>query len=139
MHSAPGVDTLGELELLDFLVRDVRAGSGLLLDARLPEEFQVETIPSAVNIPFSVVRQDNPHLRDILLALGARWTGAQWDFGAARSLLVFCAGAWSGDAAQAIRAMLSMGYPASKLKYYRGGMQSWRSLGLTTVVTGPGR
>jgi hypothetical protein len=27
-----------------------------------------------------------------------------------------------------------MGYPAEKLYYYRGGMQMWQSLGLTTVL-----
>ncbi|HAY41475.1 MAG TPA: sulfurtransferase, partial [Gammaproteobacteria bacterium] len=30
-------------------------------------------------------------------------------------------------------ALLQIGYPASKLKYYRGGMNSWQSLGLSTV------
>jgi hypothetical protein len=29
--------------------------------------------------------------------------------------------------------LLALGYPAHKLKWYRGGMQSWKSLGLTTV------
>jgi rhodanese-related sulfurtransferase len=26
-----------------------------------------------------------------------------------------------------------MGYPAHKIHWYRGGMQAWHSLGLTTV------
>ena len=30
-------------------------------------------------------------------------------------------------------AMIALGYPAHKLKWYRGGMQDWKSLGLTTV------
>ena len=29
--------------------------------------------------------------------------------------------------------LLKMGYPPEKLKYYRGGMQAWTSLGLTVV------
>jgi hypothetical protein len=29
--------------------------------------------------------------------------------------------------------LLALGYPAHKIKWYRGGMQSWKSLGLTTV------
>ncbi|HAN33488.1 MAG TPA: sulfurtransferase, partial [Gammaproteobacteria bacterium] len=28
--------------------------------------------------------------------------------------------------------LLTMGYPQSKIKYYRGGMNDWKLLGLTT-------
>ena len=35
-----------------------------------------------------------------------------------------------------LRAMIAAGYPADRIFYYRGGMQSWRVLGLT--VTGEG-
>ncbi len=31
------------------------------------------------------------------------------------------------------KALLNLGYPPHKLKWYRGGMQSWEQLGLTTV------
>ena len=29
--------------------------------------------------------------------------------------------------------LLTLGYPAEKLKWYRGGMQSWEQFGFTTV------
>jgi hypothetical protein len=29
--------------------------------------------------------------------------------------------------------LLGFGYPAHKIKWYRGGMQNWEILGLTTV------
>jgi hypothetical protein len=32
-----------------------------------------------------------------------------------------------------IRKLIALGYPPELLKYYRGGMQAWRSVGLTTV------
>jgi rhodanese-related sulfurtransferase len=32
-----------------------------------------------------------------------------------------------------IKALLEVGYPAEKIKYYRGGMQAWTSLGLSVV------
>jgi rhodanese-related sulfurtransferase len=32
-----------------------------------------------------------------------------------------------------LRALLKLGYPAAKLKWYRGGIQAWESVGLTTV------
>ena len=46
----------------------------------------------------------------------------------------------AGDqSSRAIQALLSLGYPAAKLKYYRGGMQAWKLLGLTTVVPATAR
>lgn len=33
----------------------------------------------------------------------------------------------------AVKALLSYGYPAAKIKYFRGGMQNWKALGLTTI------
>ncbi|HEB77112.1 MAG TPA: rhodanese-like domain-containing protein, partial [Methylothermaceae bacterium] len=33
---------------------------------------------------------------------------------------------------QVIQLLISLGYPADKIKWYRGGMQAWLSLGLTT-------
>jgi len=47
-------------------------------------------------------------------------------------LYLFCNGLWCGQSPAAIRALLQIGYPESKLKYYRGGMNSWHSLGLST-------
>jgi len=32
--------------------------------------------------------------------------------------------------------LLKIGYPAKKMRYYRGGMQDWMILGLTVVVPG---
>ncbi|HIL42989.1 MAG TPA: sulfurtransferase, partial [Gammaproteobacteria bacterium] len=52
----------------------------------------------------------------------------------AKTLYLFCNGLWCGQSPQAIKALLTIGYPASKLKYYRGGMNVWHSLGLSTVA-----
>jgi rhodanese-related sulfurtransferase len=56
------------------------------------------------------------------------------DFSGAKTLYLFCNGLWCGQSPQAIKALLTIGYPASKLKYYRGGMNVWHSLGLSTVA-----
>ncbi|MDH5471784.1 MAG: rhodanese-like domain-containing protein, partial [Gammaproteobacteria bacterium] len=32
-----------------------------------------------------------------------------------------------------IKNLLKLNYPAEKIKWYRGGMQNWENLGLTTV------
>lgn len=135
MKVAEGVETLGELELLDFMTRQVKTGSGLVIDARLPDFHRIETIPTSINIPFTVIKEDNPHIDKILTALGARAAGAgRWDYQQARTLALWCNGPWCDQSPRAIRALLKLGYPAAKLKYYRGGMQEWKLLGLTTVV-----
>nr|CAC9967429.1 hypothetical protein [uncultured Gammaproteobacteria bacterium]CAC9971233.1 hypothetical protein [uncultured Gammaproteobacteria bacterium] len=55
------------------------------------------------------------------------------NFSKAKTLYLFCNGSWCGQSPAAIRALLSLGYPESKLKYYRSGMNAWHSLGLSTV------
>ena len=44
-----------------------------------------------------------------------------------------CNGLRCGQLPTNIRQLLALGYPAHELKWYRGGMQSWKTLGLTTV------
>lgn len=140
IKAAPGVDTIGELELLDFLATDVRTGSGVLVDARLPEFYKTETLPTAINLPFSIVKSDNPHMEKILAALGVRkGSDGKLDFSAAKTLVLFCNGLWCDQSPRAIQGLMSFGYPAAKLKYYRDGMQMWRLVGLTTVVPGKPR
>ncbi|MGD8572392.1 MAG: rhodanese-like domain-containing protein, partial [Gammaproteobacteria bacterium] len=43
-------------------------------------------------------------------------------------------GMWCGQSPRAIKGLLKLGYPAEKISYYRGGMQSWQMLGLTVVI-----
>lgn len=131
MGAGPGVETIGELELMDFLDTRVSDGRGLLVDARLPEWFQKGTIPGAVNIPFSTLDASNPYRDQILEALGGRKTGAGWDFSGALDLALFCNGPWCGQSHVAIEALHAVGYPGEKIKYYRGGMQLWQLMGLT--------
>ncbi|MBD3816836.1 MAG: rhodanese-like domain-containing protein, partial [Halothiobacillus sp.] len=44
-----------------------------------------------------------------------------------------CNGPWCGQSPTNIKELVSMGYPADKIYWYRGGMQSWSNLGLTTI------
>jgi rhodanese-related sulfurtransferase len=135
MVVAPGVETLGELELLDFMTRQVPSGQGLVIDARLADFHKIETIPTSINIPFTVIKTDNPHIGQILIALGAEMgPNKRWNFQKAKSLALWCNGPWCDQSSRAIQALVSLGYPAAKLKYYRGGMQMWKLMGLTTVV-----
>ena len=136
MQAAVGVRTVGELELLNFLIEKVRTGGGLLIDSRLPEWFEKGTIPGAVNIPWTLLTAgpDNPHTAKILLALGAMEERGDWDFRPALDLMMFCNGPWCDQSPRALKNLISLGYPPEKLYYYRGGMQLWQLLGLTTVV-----
>jgi rhodanese-related sulfurtransferase len=136
ISAAPGVDTLGELEILDFLANDVKAGNGILIDARMPEWHKAETIPGSLNIPFVILKEANPFMEKILLALGStQGADGNWNFDKAKTLVLFCNGPWCDQSPQAIKGLLSFGYPAKKLKYYRGGMNLWRLFGLTTVAS----
>ncbi len=132
--AADGVETFGELEILSFLESEVTAGTGLLVDARLPEFYVKGTIPGALNIPFSALSADNPYLTDILKALGAKDAGGNLDFSGTYKLALFCNGPWCGQSPKAIAELLDAGYPADHIKYYRGGMQNWLALGLSTIV-----
>ena len=117
---APGVETVGELEVIKYMEK-----GGLIIDARTVEWHVKGTIPGAKNIPYTQVASR-------LDELGCK-KGAKWDCSNAKTVLLFCNGLWCGQSPTAIRAMLREGYPASKLLYYRNGMQGWQSLGLTVV------
>jgi rhodanese-related sulfurtransferase len=135
MQAAPGVQTVGELELLDFVQTDVAAQHGLLVDARMTTWYDSETIPGAVNIPFVIFTTPGDKRNRILELLGVSKSPAgQYDFSNALSLTLFCNGPWCDQSPRAIRALVEIGYPADKLKYYRGGMQLWKLFGLTTVL-----
>ncbi len=64
---------------------------------------------------------------------GAQLVDGQWDFRNAKTLVMFCNGIWCPQSSANIKTLLGLGYPAYKLKWYRGGMQDWVSVGLTTV------
>ncbi len=136
MKASIGVETVGELELLDFLMTKVKNDKGLLIDARLPEWYVKGTIPGAVNIPFTllVTGPGNPHTAEILAVLDVVEQDGEWDFRNALELLLFCNGPWCDQSPRAINNLLALGYPPEKLLYYRGGMQVWQLLGLTTVI-----
>lgn len=124
------VETYGELEVLDFLENK----KGLFIDARLEDWYAQSAIPGAVNIPFKLFLSDSPERDKILTDLGGQKKGAAWDFSAAKTILLYCNGAWCGQSPTAINALIDIGYPEAKMKYYRGGMQAWQLLGLTTII-----
>ena len=141
MQVAPGVKTIGELELIDFLDKYVSKQKGALIDARLETWYQNGTIPGSVNFAFNVFEnpETNPFLEPVLQILGAKSDGkGGWDFSNALELALFCNGPVCGQSPRAIHNLLKIGYPAEKIRYYRGGMAEWVAMGLTVVVPGSG-
>lgn len=135
MKAADGVETVGELEVIEFLRTDVANGDGLLIDARIPAWFEKGAIPGAINVPFTLFSAtDNAYLDEILDALGARKSGDGWDFSEAKRLVLYCNGPWCDQSPRAIHGLIDAGYPPEKLYYYRGGMQNWQLLGLSTTT-----
>jgi rhodanese-related sulfurtransferase len=139
MVLAPGVETIGELEVIDYL-RAISAGHQdiMVVDSRTDDwTKRTGIIPGAVIIPWDklfLAQNDPEKVADILEDnFKARRDGPLWDFSQAKTLIFYCNGAWCGQSPTNIKTLLSLGYPANRLKWYRGGMQDWKSLGLTTV------
>ncbi|MGM0593805.1 MAG: rhodanese-like domain-containing protein [Pseudomonadota bacterium] len=127
------VETIGTLEMIDYLVQASNGDDSLLIiDSRTPTWVARGTLPGATNIPFTEFR-DNQRAREIMEEHFGVMGMDVLDFSYAKTLVMFCNGIWCGQSPAAIRKLLSLGYPAAKIKYYRGGMQNWQSLGLTVV------
>ncbi len=131
MTAARGVRTVGELDVLEFLKFSVEPGTGLMIDARPQDQRRLGFVPSSINIPVATLTTATPYRTQILEALGGRRTGAGWDFANAYELIVYDTGPGTSDAAELLSELVAVGYPASKLMFYRGGMQTWAGLGLS--------
>ena len=137
MEVADGIQTIGEIELIAFLQKQLAEQKGLLIDARTEDWHERGTIPGSINIPFTHLNPaqgaDEITLEESLQRLGARRVNEEWDFSQAKQLVVWCNGPWCGQSPTAIRGLIGVGYPKQKLLYYRGGMQLWRIFGLPVV------
>jgi rhodanese-related sulfurtransferase len=129
------VETFGEVEVLDFIEKAKNDKTMMLVDSRTENWFFHETIPSAVNVPYIYMKQSQypDEFEEYLEILGVKKVNGKYDFSNAKTILMFCNGAWCGQSPESMKALTAIGYPEEKLKWYRGGMQSWLSLGLTTV------
>lgn len=156
IQTTAGVTTVAELEVLKFMQTKLKNGEGVVIDARTPDWHKKGTIPGSVNIPFTTFEHSeyHPKLREAMTKLGVKlknnssslWNDllmsiglknanrSPWDFSAAKDILLWCNGMWCGQSPRAIKNLLKHQYPANKIYYYRGGMQSWQILGLTVVI-----
>jgi rhodanese-related sulfurtransferase len=135
---AVGVDTIGELEVIQYLKKMSEGDANVIVvDSRTPDWVAKGTIPGSVNIPWdqlNVGHSDPITVQDILEKhLNVRNQDGFYLFDNAKTVVMFCNGPWCGQSPVNIRGLLKIGYPAHKIKWYRGGMQDWEMLGLTTV------
>lgn len=112
LEAAPGVMTVGELELLALLEE-----GALLVDSRTDGSFGGRTLPGAVNVPHD----------QVLARMG--------DLDRQRTSVLFCNGPQCPQSPDAIRQLVDAGFPASALAYYRGGLHDWVTLALPTQET----
>jgi len=131
-----GIETVSELDVIDFLKNKVSKNTGILLDARMPKWNKAGTIPASTNIPFSILasKGNNLYIEKIFELLGVAKKEDSWDFKNAHMLLIFDNGPWCQQGVRAMQNLIKLGYPKSKMLYYRGGMQYWQILGLTTII-----
>ena len=132
----PDIQNIAELELIDFMQKKVSNKTGLIIDSRLKSWYELETIPSSVNIPFPIMKNATKKKAEMIfkiLGMKINSDGTQ-DFSKAKELAVFCNGLWCEQSKHFIEGMLKYNYPKEKLFYYRAGFQGWKLLGLTTIV-----
>lgn len=111
---AAGVETVGELEVIDHLSRGLP-----LVDCRRPHHFAQATIPTARNIPHIEMPERIAELDPSV------------------PTVFFCNGPQCSATPAAVRLLLDSGYPAAAVRYYRGGMHDWMTLGFPTVRGAP--
>lgn len=109
IEAAPGVQTVGELELVDLV-----AQGAVVVDCRTAGSFGGRTIPGSVNIPHTEMLERRDELDHDRVAI------------------LFCNGPQCPQSPHAVRALLEAGHPARSLAYYRGGMHDWVSLAMPT-------
>jgi len=138
---AKGVETLGELEFIEYMKKAQTDENIAIIDSRKPGWYAKLRIPGAVNVPYTNFNEKDTAIEMMEDEMGVvQKDDGTLDFSKAKTLALYCNGYWCGQTPGMVKkakfALLKMGYPASKIKYYRGGMQAWTSLGFTVVGSG---
>jgi len=132
----PDVETYGEMEVMHFFKQMQHDNSLLLVDTRDEHWFDYRTIPGAVNVSHNYIanpKEFPDEFKQALDTLGIKISNGSYDFKAAKKIVLFCNGAWCSQSPKMIKNLMSLGYPAKKLKWYRGGMHDWLTLSMTST------
>jgi len=104
---APGVETVAELEVIEHLKARLP-----VIDTRADAHREQATITGSRGIPHEQIVDRVDELDQT------------------QPTVLFCNGPQCAATPDAIHALLAHGYPADKLRYYRGGIHDWMTLGL---------
>ncbi|MGD8678692.1 MAG: rhodanese-like domain-containing protein, partial [Chromatiales bacterium] len=140
---APGVETLGEVEMIHYVKKMSEGENILVVDSRTPDWVERGTIPGAKNIPWTKLNPAKGATTEGIIEVMTKEFGAKlaegadaftvdeavaegnaskaFDYSQAKTLVMFCNGMWCGQSPNNILNLLKFGYPAEKLKWYRGG------------------
>lgn len=105
-----GVETVAELEVIALI-----AAGATLIDTRQPEYVAKGTLPGATPVRHQEIVERLPEL------------------GGADPIVLFCNGPQCAATPHAIAALLDAGWDPARLRYYRGGIHDWVTLGLPLV------
>ncbi|WP_373030871.1 rhodanese-like domain-containing protein [Sulfurovum sp.] len=136
MQLHKGVETYGEVEVLAFIKQMQEDNTMLMIDTRDEEWYEYRTIPGAMNIHYVYIMMTivfEEEYKVSLEKLGIIGNKKSYDFSQAKTILVFCNGAWCSQSPKMVKALLTLGYPPEKIKWYRGGMDDWLGLSMTTT------
>ena len=156
MSLGKGIQTIGEVEVINYADKMSKGDTNILMvDSRTPDWVAKGTIPGAVNVSwvqltpskgattegimnvmtkqFGVKLAAGNDALDVDEAIADGDTSKVFDYSDAKTLVMFCNGMWCGQSPASIAALRKFGYPADKIKYFRGGMQTWEILGLSTA------
>ncbi|MCK5917320.1 MAG: rhodanese-like domain-containing protein [Cocleimonas sp.] len=156
MSLGNGVETIGEVEVVHYIKKMSKGDKSIVLvDSRTPEWLVRGTIPGAINVSWldlvpakgatteGIVKIFNQHfgvklaketdIDDADEAIVEGKGASAFDYSKAKTLVMFCNGMWCGQSPESIKILVKYGYPVDKVKYFRGGMQTWELLGFSTV------
>ncbi len=131
-----GVETIGELEFIQYMKQAQNNENILIIDSRTPGWYERLRIPGSLNIPFEYFYEEE----DAIEVLEDEFNvivneDKSLNFTNAATLIIYCNGYWCGQTPAMIKnakySLLKLKYPKEKIKYYRGGMQAWTSMGFT--------
>lgn len=156
MSLGNGVETIGEVEVVHYIKKMSEGDKSIVLvDSRTPVWLVRGTIPGAINVSwidlvpskgattegiikilskhFGVKLANDMDSDDADEAIVEGKAASAFDYSKAKTLVMFCNGMWCGQSPESIKVLVKYGYPIDKIKYFRGGMQTWELLGFSTI------
>lgn len=156
MNLGNGVETIGEVEVVHYIKKIAEGDKSIVLvDSRSPEWLVRGTIPGAINVSwvklvpsqgattagivkilsseFGVKLTKDTDIDDADEAIVEGKAASVFDYSKAKTLIMFCNGMWCGQSPESIKTLVKYGYPVEKIKYFRGGMQTWELLGFSVL------